>query len=51
MNMRILIANINKGLTEYGSSHRRYSIQKVFLKISQIAQISPVLESVFNKVY
>ena len=33
----------------YGSSHRRCSVKKVFLKISQISQKTPVLESLFNK--
>ena len=33
----------------YGSSHRRRSVKKVFLKISQISRKTPVLESLFNK--
>ena len=34
----------------FKSSHRRCSVTKVFLKISQISQKTPVLESLLNKV-
>ena len=34
----------------YRSSRRRCSVKKVFLKVSQVSQKTPVLESLFNKV-
>ena len=33
----------------YRSSHRRYSVKKVFLKISQFHRKTPLLENLFNK--
>ena len=39
-----------KKLKCYRNSHRRCSVKIVLLKISQLSQETPVLESLFNKV-
>ena len=50
--MRILIANIDKVLAEYRSSHQRCSLSVYKIKkIRRYHYKKPVLESVCNKVY
>ena len=51
VSMRILVANIDKILTEYRSSHRKRSIKKVFLKMFQILLEEICVGVFFNKVF
>ena len=49
MNMRTLIANIDKVLTEYRSNHQRgVSERKVLYKFCKFHREAPVLESLFS---
>ena len=51
VSMRILVANIDKILTEHRSSHRKRSIKKVFLKMFQILLEEICVGVFFNKVF